>query len=150
MKSSQARGDRRVTDEGSAVMGLFQQMKDLKGVVAAAPEMISEAQQLQAAAQQYGVVTAGAAPVMGMPTATAIDPADPRLVPIEGVSIEMYARIAKVAAAGVDRASLVGYAAGLGISEQAWDSASFQWNERMRGDMPLAVHFGNLYRSVSV
>ena len=57
-------------------MGLFQQMKDLKNVVAVAPEMVAEAQQLQAAtAAQYGVVagsTAYGAPSMGMPTATPI------------------------------------------------------------------------------
>jgi hypothetical protein len=131
-------------------MGLFQQMKDLKGVVAAAPTMVAEAQQLQAAAQQYGVVTSQAVPALGVPSATPIDPADPRLAPIQGLSIEVYARISKVAAAGIDRASLLAYAAGLGIDEATWDSASFAWTERMRGDMPLAVHFGNLYRSAAV
>jgi hypothetical protein len=135
-------------------MGLFQQMKDLKGIVAVAPEMVAEAQQLQAAAAaQYGVVAGGAAygaPAMGMPTATPIDPADPRLAPIDGLSIETYARISKAAAAGLDRPSLLAYAAGLGIGEQTWDSASHAWTERMRGDMPLAVHFGNLYTAASV
>jgi hypothetical protein len=131
-------------------MGLFQQMKDLKGVVEAAPTMVAEAQQLQAAAQQYGAVTSAAVPALGVPSATPIDPSDPRLAPISGLSIEIYARISKVAAAGLDRASLLAYAAGLGIDEATWDSASFAWNERMRGDMPLAVHFGNLYRSASV
>jgi len=131
-------------------MGMFQQMKDLKGIVAAAPTMVAEAQALQASAQQYGVVAAQGAPVLGMPTATPIDPADPRLAPIDGLTIEMYARISKVSAAGIDRASLIAYAAGLGIDEQTWDSASYAWTERMRGDMPLAVHFGNLYRSAAV
>lgn len=135
-------------------MGLFQQMKDLKNVVAIAPEMVAEAQQLQAAAAaQYGVVVGGSAygaPAMGMPTATAIDAADPRLAPIEGMSIETYARISKAAAAGLERPSLLAYAAGLGVSEQTWDVASHAWTERMRGDMPLAVHFGNLYTAASV
>lgn len=131
-------------------MGMFQQMKDLKGIVAAAPTMVAEAQALQASAQQYGVVAAQGAPVLSMPTATPIDPADPRLAPIDGLTIEMYARISKVSAAGIDRASLIAYAAGLGIDEQTWDSASYAWTERMRGDMPLAVHFGNLYRSAAV
>lgn len=135
-------------------MGLFQQMKDLKNVVAIAPEMVAEAQQLQAAAAaQYGVVAGGSAygaPAMGMPTATPIDAADPRLAPIEGMSIETYARISKAAAAGLERPSLLAYAAGLGVSEQAWDVASHAWTERMRGDMPLAVHFGNLYTAASV
>ena len=135
-------------------MGLFQQMKDLKNVVAVAPEMVAEAQQLQAAtAAQYGVVagsTAYGAPSMGMPTATPIDATDPRLAPIDGMSIETYARISKAAAAGLDRPSLLAYAAGLGISERTWDVASHAWTERMRGDMPLAVHFGNLYTAASV
>lgn len=131
-------------------MGMFQQMKDLKGIVAAAPTMVAEAQALQASAKQYGVVAAQGAPVLGMPTTTPIDPADPRLAPIDGLTIEMYARVSKVSAAGIDRASLIAYAAGLGIDEQTWDSASYAWTERMRGDMPLAVHFGNLYRSAAV
>jgi hypothetical protein len=138
-------------------MGLFQQMKDLAGVVAVAPELVDEAQHLQvAAAAQYGVVAG--APGMSayggagwaMPTATPIDPADPRLAPIDGLSIEAYARISKAAAAGLDRSSLLAYAAGLGISEQTWDAASHAWTDRMRGDMPLAVHFGNLYTAASV
>jgi hypothetical protein len=135
-------------------MGLFQQMKDLKGVVAVAPQMVAEAQQLQAAAAaQYGVVGGGAAygaPATGMPTATPIAADDPRLAPIDGLSIETYARISKAAAAGLDRPSLLAYAAGLGVDEQTWDSASHAWTERMRGDMPLAVHFGNLYTAASV
>jgi hypothetical protein len=134
-------------------MGLFQQMKDLTNVVALAPEMVAEAQQLQAAAAvQHGVVagsTAYGAPT-GMPTATPIAATDPRLAPIDGMSIETYARISKAAAAGLDRPSLLAYAAGLGVSEQTWDVAPHAWTERMRGDMPLAVHFGNLYTAASV
>jgi hypothetical protein len=135
-------------------MGLFQQMKDLKNIVAVAPEMVAEAQQLQAVtAAQYGVAagsSAYGAPATGMPTATPIDATDPRLAPIDGMSIETYARISKAAAAGLDRPSLLAYAAGLGISEHTWDLASHAWTERMRGDMPLAVHFGNLYTAASV
>src|SRR4029453_9945304 len=74
-------------------MGLFKQMKDLKNVVAAAPDMMAQAQQTSAAAQAYaaqqqaayGATGYTAANAFGAPVATGIAADDPRLTPIAGV-----------------------------------------------------------------
>lgn len=124
-------------------MGIFKQFKDMKNVVAAAPEMINQARQLQANAQSYGLAAQQAA---GAP---AIGADDPRLAPIAGVDLTTYVRVVKgAAAAGLGADGVVARAQSLGVPADAWQQAATGWPARMRGDTALAVHYGNLYGQV--
>jgi hypothetical protein len=133
-------------------MGLFKQMNDLRAVVAQAPAMVTQAQQLAAAAQAQAEALA-ATPAYGTAGSPrgpiALD--DPRLAPIAGVDITLYARLSKLAATDrLDEAGMRLRAVAFGISADAWDQANRGWQARMKGDMALAVHFGNVYQQVSV
>jgi hypothetical protein len=135
-------------------MGLFKQMNNLRAVVTQAPAMLTRAQQLAAAAQAQAPAVA-ATPAYGTAgygsgtASIALD--DPRLAPIAGVDITLYARLSKLAATErLDEAGIRLRAIAFGISAAAWDRASTGWQARMQGDMALAVHFGNIYQQVSV
>lgn len=143
-------------------MGLFKQLKDMKNVVNAAPAMISEARALQEQAAQMqangqlGYAGGPAATAPGFPGAAIPQPAevpagDPRLAPIEGVSLALYARVSKAAATrGLDEAGMAQYAASVGANPATWQAVMNGWNARMRGDMPLATQFGRLYQEAQV
>jgi hypothetical protein len=135
-------------------MGLFKQMNDLRQVVTQAPAMVTQAQQLAAAAQAQAHAAA-AAPAYGTAgyafgtASIALD--DPRLAPIAGVDITLYARLSKLAATErLDEAGIRLRVVAFGISAADWDQASAGWQARMKGDMALAVHFGNIHQQVSV
>jgi hypothetical protein len=83
------------------------------------------------------------------PAGAPVDPADPRLAPIAGVTLATYAAISKSAATeGVDQAGLVRLALARGVaSEEAWRTAQRGWNARLRGDAELATLFGRLYQA---
>jgi len=71
-------------------MGLFKDIKNMKDTVHAAPDMIRQAQTLGAQAQALGAAQA-ANPIVGAPgVVTAAE-----LEPIAGVSLELYAQLAK-------------------------------------------------------
>jgi hypothetical protein len=143
-------------------MGLFKQMKDLRNVAAQAPGMVAQAQQTSAAAQAYAAQAQAAqsfygqsmqgysaANAFGAPVNTGITPDDPRLAPIAGVDLTMYARISKAASQeGLNADQLVLKAQTFGISAEAWNEAATGWPVRMRGDTQLAVHYGNLFGQV--
>lgn len=138
-------------------MGLFKQMKDLRNVAAAAPDMVAQAQQTAAAAQAYaaqsqaayGMAGYGAANAFGAPVATGIAADDPRLAPIAGVDLAMYARVSKAASQeGLAADGVVAKAQSFGIAAEAWQEAATGWPARMRGDTQLAVHYGNLFGQV--
>ena len=66
---------------------------------------------------------------------------------ISGVTLEQYARIAKTAASrGADEEGLVAIAAEHGVAREDWLAAYAGWNERFKGNMPLAAKFGLLYQ----
>jgi hypothetical protein len=138
-------------------MGLFKQLKDMKNVVAAAPGMVSQVQQTSAAAQAYaaqqqaayGATGYTAANAFGAPVATGIAADDPRLAPIAGVDLAMYARVSKAASQeGLNADGLILKAQSFGIAADAWQEAATGWPARMRGDTQLAVHYGNLFGQV--
>jgi hypothetical protein len=138
-------------------MGLFKQLKDLRNVAAQAPDMIAQAQQTSAAAQAYAAQTQAAygmtgytaANAFGAPVATGIAADDPRLAPIAGVDLAMYARISKAASQeGLNADGLVAKAQSFGITADAWQQAATGWPARMRGDTQLAVHYGNVFGQV--
>lgn len=138
-------------------MGLFKQMKDLRNVAAQAPDMVAQAQQTAAAAQAYaaqqqaayGMTGYGAANAFGAPVATGMAADDPRLAPIAGVDLAMYARVSKAASQeGLTADGVVAKAQSFGIAADAWQQAATGWPARMRGDTQLAVHYGNLFGQV--
>jgi len=129
-------------------MGLFKQMKDMKTMVAAAPGMIDQAQQLQANATQLQAAQAGA--YAGVPGGSmmpgTVDAAT--LEPINGISLEEYARIAKtIGAQQLDQAGTEALVQRIGHSVADWQGAYDGWNARFKGNTALSVQFGTIYQS---
>jgi hypothetical protein len=128
-------------------MGLFKQMKDMKTVVAAAPGMIEQAQQLQANAAQMQSAQFAAAQGAA-PTAAATGSAGAP-DPIAGVSLEEYARLSKtIGEQRLDEQGIEQLMSRRGYAPGTWQAAYDGWNARFKGNTALAVQFGNLYQSV--
>ena len=129
-------------------MGIIKSWKQMAGVAGQMPAIVNQAQQLQAQAaqmqashMQYGMVPQPATPADN----------DPRMLPIEGISLRDYARFSKVAATrGLDVAGIAAYVAQQGIDPAAWTRATEGWNARFKGDMALATYFGRLYQEAQV
>lgn len=125
-------------------MGFLKQFKNMANVVAATPQLLEQAQLMQAQAQTYGLAAQQAST-----SAAAIDPADPRLAPIAGVDLATYARVIKTTVSGNLGAEAIEARAGsLGVTPEAWRQAGAGWPARMRDDIGLAVHYGTLYGQV--
>jgi len=130
-------------------MGIFKQLKDARNVMAAAPGMIAQAQQMSATAQAYAAAQQQAYGIGPGGQAIGVPDGDPRLAPIAGVDLPLYCRISKAAATqGLDRAGLIAKAATYGVDAASWTEAAAGWPARMHGDTQLAVHYGNLYQTV--
>jgi hypothetical protein len=128
-------------------MGLFKDLKNMKDTVHAAPDMIRQAQTLGAQAQALGAAQA-ANPMVGAPgVVTAAE-----LEPIAGVSLELYAQLAKtVGERKLDQAGTEQLVQAQGLPATAWQEAYDGWNARMKNNMALSVQYGNLYQqSVSL
>jgi hypothetical protein len=126
-------------------VGLFKQVKDMKNLIGAAPEMVSAARQLGDQAQQ---LAAAQQAVTASPPATA-PPAPatgPDFAPIGGVSLKLYAEISKaLAAGGSDQSRAAAIAAGHGIPASDWQAALDGWNGRIRTNPAVAQRFNALY-----
>ena len=126
-------------------MGLFKQMKDMKQMVAAAPEMMAAAQQAGAAAQQLAAAQAQqaqAAAAVASPSAPA--PAD--LEPIAGVTLQVYAEVSRgLSAHGYDTAKSFDLAVARGISRDDWQAAMDGWNARMAASPAVGRAFNDAY-----
>ena len=130
-------------------MGLFKQMKDLKNVTAAAPDMIRQAQQMSAQAQQYAAAqqTAYQQAQTQQQASLASQAGESDFEPISGVSIETYVAVSKgLAAYGYDPAKAPEVAASMGIDGASWQQASEGWNARMRANPGVAQRFNTIYR----
>jgi len=152
-------------------MGIFRQMKDMRDMVNAAPDLVQQAQETaaqaremaaaqQAAARarmsQYGGAQFGpgqfgpgqfgtAAAPFSQPGTTAFGP---DFEPIDGVSLEQFAAVSKaVAAFGYDGSKLPQLAAERGISALSWENAAQGWNTRLRANPAVAQRFSQLYRA---
>jgi len=125
-------------------MGLFKQIKDMKQTVAAAPEMIEQAQQMQANAQQMQAQQAAAAQQAAQQeTAGATGP---DYEPISGVSLEQFADVSKgLAAVNYDQSQAPAIAATKGISGESWQAAVDGWNARIKANPAVAKRFNALY-----
>ncbi len=133
-------------------MGLFKQMKDMKNVVAAAPEMISNAQALAGQAQQLQQAQMAAMQTGSMPgmagMGTPVDPA--QLTPISGVSIELYAQLSKtIGEQRLDADGITRLLTTQGLTYGQWDEAYTVWNERFKANMALSAHFAMLFQQTT-
>ncbi|HEV7918219.1 MAG TPA: hypothetical protein VGO97_01465 [Solirubrobacterales bacterium] len=131
-------------------MGLFKQMKDMKNVVEQAPDMINQAQQLGAQAQEMAAaqqaVAQQAVSQQQAATAAAAEAGGADFEAIAGVSIEQYAEVSKeLAAHGYDQSKAVEVAATKGISADSWQQALDGWNARMQTSPAVGQRFNQLY-----
>ncbi|WP_421121506.1 hypothetical protein ACE2AJ_09200 [Aquihabitans daechungensis] len=72
-------------------------------------------------------------------------PDDPRLAPIEGVTLAMAALAAKLIGWSTDPADTERAARGLGIPTDVYERAAAAWSERVREDVVLAAFYGQLF-----
>lgn len=129
-------------------MGIFKQMKQMKDVVAEAPGLIENAQQMQAAAQQQAAAQAAAFQQAAATTPGAAGTGNTS-EPIAGVSLELYAEISReLTARGGDQALAPVIAAEKGVDQASWDAAVAGWNQRMSTDSSIAQRFNQLWRGV--
>lgn len=131
-------------------MGLFKQMKDMKDVVQQAPDMINQAQQLGAQAQEMQAAQMAAAQQAQQQqmaaNAAAAASAEGDFSPINGVTIEQYAAVCKqLGASAADQAAANVAAQNAGIGPDDWDAASAGWAERMKGGTAVGQRFNQLY-----
>jgi hypothetical protein len=131
-------------------MGLFRQMKDMKEMTQAAPDMIRNANQMAAQAREMATAQQAAAQQQMQQVAAvqqaAVDAGGPGYEPIAGVSIETYAEVSKgLADYNYDQSKAVMIAASKGISAENWEQAMNGWNDRIRTNPALAQRFNQLY-----
>ena len=126
-------------------MGLFKQMKDAKEALAAAPDMVEQAQQMQAnatAMQQAAAVNAANQATQG----GTINVEGPDFEPIGPVSLEVFAEVSKgLAAYNYDQTKAPEIAATKGISGEDWQKGMDGWNERMQRNPAVGQRFNALY-----
>jgi hypothetical protein len=136
-------------------MGIFKNIKQMKEMVAGAPGMIEQAQQLQAASMQATQQQAAAAagvPAGGIGAGVAPAPApgslsEADLAPIGGVSLELYVELSReMGARGYTIEQGPSLAAERGIAATDWDAAVAGWNARMGANPAVALQFNRLYQ----
>ncbi|HEV3128360.1 MAG TPA: hypothetical protein VGY32_05225 [Solirubrobacteraceae bacterium] len=128
-------------------MGMFKRMKDMKDMVEASPDMVRQARQMGAQAQEYATAQQAA---MGAQTAQPAPPAATAgtadFDPVAGVSIELYAEISKgLAAYNYDITKGPEVAASKGVSAESWNAAMTGWNDRIKANRAVAQRFNALY-----
>ena len=127
-------------------MGFLKQMKDMKATVAAAPEMINQAQQLGANAQQMAAQNQAAFAASQTAAAAPGVATGPDFEPVAGVSIELYATISKgLAAVDYDQARAPEIALTHGVTGPDWAVAVEGWNARMQTNPAVGQRFNALY-----
>jgi hypothetical protein len=125
-------------------VGLFKQIKDMKQTVAAAPEMVEQAQQMAANAQQMQAQQAAAAQQASQQEAAGAT--GPDYEPISGVSLEQFAEVSKgLAEVNYDQSQAPAIAATKGISAESWQAAVDGWNARIKANPAVAKRFNALY-----
>lgn len=136
-------------------MNIIKGFKDMGAMLNAAPGMIESANQMAAQAKTLqapaaGVSAAGvSAGAYGFGAPVPIEPNPANLVPIAGVDIELWARIAKgIAPFGYDVSKLPAVAASFGVAPADWAVAVEGWNTRLAADPGVAQRFNAIYRAV--
>ena len=105
------------------------------------PDASAEAQASQAAAARD--LARQAAEAVYPPNG--FDPSDPRLAPVEGVSLALAAMGARAIGWSTDDAHIDRVVAALGVDREVWDRAAPVLRERVAGDVVLAAFYGQLY-----
>jgi hypothetical protein len=129
-------------------MGILKDFKDMKNMVAAAPDMIDEAQKMAANAQTMAAQQQqAAAAMMAQQSQVGVAPGvGPDFDPVAGVSLELYTEVAKgLAEYNYDQNMAVQVAGMKGIAADAWQTASDTWNARMKSNPAVAQRFNALY-----
>jgi SOS response regulatory protein OraA/RecX len=131
-------------------VGLFKQMKDMKNVVNQAPDMINQAQQLGAQAQEMAAAQQAAAQqaaAAAQANAQAqFQAGGPDFEPIAGVSLDLYAEISReLANHGYDQSMAAQVAATKGVSAESWQQAMEGWNGRMKTNPAVGRQFNKQY-----
>lgn len=132
-------------------MGMFKRMKELKDVVAAAPDIIDQAQQMQQQAQQMQAQVGGMGGALaGMQQGSAAVDAV-MLEPIDGISLERYAQLSKTIGTRqlTTEAQVHEFLVSQGHTPEQWQAAWEGWNKRMQQDMSLSGHFSALFNSTA-
>ena len=127
-------------------MGLFKGIKDLKGMLGAAPGLLDQANQLTAnahAMQQHAAAVQadsqrGSVPLESLPLHLA--------EPIAGVDLATFAQIsAGLSQYNYDQSKAALLASSRGIDGESWAIAMKGWNERISSNPVVAGHFNALY-----
>ena len=125
-------------------MGLFKQMKDMKNVVKEAPGMVSQANEMAANAQAMAAQQQAATAAQD---AAAAAGTGPDFEPVNGLSLEIYAEIARTLNAegtqDQDRARQLAEARGIAPGD--WDAAVAEWTARMTRNHAVGKRFNSLY-----
>ena len=72
-------------------------------------------------------------------------PDDPRVAPIEGVPIPLYAMACKAIGWSTDEQFRTRVAGALGIDAGVWARVAEQWQHRITDDIVLSAYFGQLF-----
>ena len=134
-------------------MGMFKQLKDMKGMIEDAPGMVKNARAMGAQAQEMAAAqqAAAAAQMQAVSaqygTAGSLAPDPAALTPIGGVTLEQYVAISKeIAASGSsDETSAASVASSHGVSGDDWKAAVEGWNQRIKTNGGVAHQFNQLY-----
>ena len=70
---------------------------------------------------------------------------DPRLQPVEGISIAHYAIAGRAIGWSTDTALIERVTAALGMDAAQWERVSAVWIQRIRDDIVLAAFYGQLF-----
>ena len=126
-------------------MGIMKDLKNMKDMVAAAPEMIEEAQKMAANAQQQAQQQAAAAQEQ-QAAAAAAPTSGPDFEPVEGVSLELFAEVSKgLAEYNYDQSMAPQVASSKGIAADAWQTAADTWTARIKANPAVAQRFNARY-----
>jgi hypothetical protein len=129
-------------------MGLFKQMKQMKDVMAEAPDLVRSSMEMQEAMQAAPPPAAPAAATPdGVPGGSANSLDDET---IGNVSLARYAEICRIGTErGVtDLPGVAAVAAEHGVSANDWNVAVSGWNARFAHDTAAAMRFNALWRGI--
>lgn len=131
-------------------MGFLRDIKDMKDMTKAAPDMIAGARAMGAQAQEMAAAQQAAAQAQMQQFAVAqqaiAEAGGPDYEPIAGVTLDAYADISReLANHNYDQSRAVTIAAGKGISASSWEEAVDGWNARIRSNPTVAQRFNQLY-----
>jgi hypothetical protein len=134
-------------------MNIIKGFRDMGAMLNATPALLESANEMAAQAKTLQTPAAGSAGqsagAYGFGAPVPIEPNPANLVPIAGVDIELWARIAKgIAPYGYDVSKLPAVAAAFGVAPADWEIAVEGWNTRLAADPGVAQRFNAIYRAV--